>query len=52
MGTHPIFESDFDCLTEQKVEIGKWDSLVVFVSHDTNVTWMMCIQETQEMKNL
>merc|ERR1712210_339468 len=22
MGTHPIFESDFDCLTVQRVEIG------------------------------
>jgi len=21
MGTHPIFESDFDCLTEVKIEI-------------------------------
>jgi len=20
MGTHPIFESDFDCLTEKKIE--------------------------------
>merc|ERR1711892_422525 len=24
MGTHPIFESDFDCLTEQKMDIRKW----------------------------
>jgi len=26
MGTHPIFESDFDCLTEKKImiEIGYW----------------------------
>jgi len=24
MGTHPIFESDFDCLTEIDIDIGKW----------------------------
>merc|ERR1712212_199389 len=24
MGTHPIFESDFDCLTEMVLEIGYW----------------------------
>jgi len=22
MGTHPIFESDFDCLTDTDIEIG------------------------------
>jgi len=32
MGTHPIFESDFDCLTEFKIndrrlKIGKWDGV-------------------------
>jgi len=26
MGTHPIFESDFDCLTETKNE--KWETLI------------------------
>jgi len=25
MGTHPIFESDFDCLTEKFFEKMKWD---------------------------
>merc|ERR1711970_1018119 len=24
MGTHPIFESDFDCLTEDMIEVGYW----------------------------
>merc|ERR1711990_199808 len=24
MGTHPIFESDFDCLTEQVGKLRKW----------------------------
>jgi len=28
MGTHPIFESDFDCLTEKK-----WNVHVVRVNH-------------------
>jgi len=27
MGTHPIFESDFDCLTE-------WDDLILDRDHD------------------
>merc|ERR1712130_1096734 len=26
MGTHPIFESDFDCLTDCKVGLNKWQS--------------------------
>merc|ERR1711892_927757 len=26
MGTHPIFESDFDCLTEKKTKQPKWES--------------------------
>jgi len=27
MGTHPIFESDFDCLTECGDSFAVWDSL-------------------------
>merc|ERR1711990_707053 len=30
MGTHPIFESDFDCLTEMLYRyLGKWQSMVL-----------------------
>merc|ERR1712228_79456 len=25
MGTHPIFESDFDCLTDKNMELGYWN---------------------------
>merc|ERR1712241_1125074 len=31
MGTHPIFESDFDCLTEQKMNL--WESICA--EHET-----------------
>jgi len=27
MGTHPIFESDFDCLTERAIDRNKNDNL-------------------------
>jgi len=29
MGTHPIFESDFDCLTETRNNDGRFDELKV-----------------------
>merc|ERR1712235_64518 len=30
MGTHPIFESDFDCLTEVKKNVGQSEESVAF----------------------
>merc|ERR1712063_148542 len=36
MGTHPIFESDFDCLTDQKFQISKWPN------HKWNLFFKIC----------
>jgi len=35
MGTHPIFESDFDCLTDNNVERGeiRWTTLAYGTVH-------------------
>merc|ERR1711990_584580 len=37
MGTHPIFESDFDCLTENKNKMPKYycDYCDTFLTHDS-----------------
>jgi len=36
MGTHPIFESDFDCLTESKIGATRFTNLVRFVAEIGN----------------
>merc|ERR1711970_257137 len=33
MGTHPIFESDFDCLTEMRTEIYQFSGLKIYPGH-------------------
>merc|ERR1711887_518635 len=33
MGTHPIFESDFDCLTEMRTEICQFSGLKIYPGH-------------------
>merc|ERR1712048_1326792 len=37
MGTHPIFESDFDCLTDWKMSVlnySKWDNIEISDDED------------------
>jgi len=34
MGTHPIFESDFDCLTVLLYEVTRTDEIVKLIERD------------------
>merc|ERR1712142_591740 len=43
MGTHPIFESDFDCLTESKLK--KW------LTKQRNNTTLACSRKTMSLKS-
>merc|ERR1711892_1019113 len=37
MGTHPIFESDFDCLTEIGINTAQWDHVLKFFKRQTRL---------------
>jgi len=40
MGTHPIFESDFDCLTEFRIGIVCIEDAVVLIAVTVDSDWI------------
>merc|ERR1712130_413615 len=50
MGTHPIFESDFDCLTEKRPSRTRFDSTRDIRKMKVTVTLGMCVGRCREQR--